>query len=470
MKKMWINFATGKMWIRWVAVALIVVIAFTWIMPSITQIIGVSAEEGDPLSRIYSMLTGTLEDPQTADDYFELANIAIGQRSYETAQEYLEKARSLVDPEDGAAIGEMWLKSASVHVLQGDVENAKICLTKVLENNPESTQAVLLQAQLMIEEGEYNSAVDTMQKYLEQVPGDANTRLTLAQLLESLNRFAEARDQYQSIYELQPDNDSCLLNALRCGFLNADYEETAAAFDAYLSEKLDAAAEYRSVAAFLKAACLMQLARHTEAVEAFRAAIAEGYDEATCYEQMVMCSFDAGDYEGTIQIGEEMIAKQLNPASADVFNQRMGASMMQLARYEEAVDYLSKSIEANSALAGSSYYRGVSYLALEKLAEAVADFTTSIDQNFLPQYCYYNRGVCYVQMLDYDSALNDFEKTLTVGDDENLIQGAKDILWQLVAYYENQAALTAAPEVQTADSITIDEASGEPEAETVPVQ
>ena len=107
---------------------------------------------------------------------------------------------------------------------------------------------------------------------------------------------------------------------------------------------------------------------------------------------------------------------------------------------------------------------------LEKLAEAVADFTTSIDQNFLPQYCYYNRGVCYVQMLDYDSALNDFEKTLSVGDDENLIQGAKDILWQLVAYYENQAALTAAPEVQTADSTTIDEASGEPEAETVPVQ
>jgi tetratricopeptide (TPR) repeat protein len=126
--------------------------------------------------------------------------------------------------------------------------------------------------------------------------------------------------------------------------------------------------------------------------------------------------------------------------------------MMQTARYEEAVESLTQSIERNAGLAGSYYYRGVSLLSLEKYDEAIADFTASIEIGFLPQYCYYNRGVCYIQKVEYDEALNDFEKTLTEGDDPDLIQGAKDILWQLAAYYENQAALTETPEMRVADS------------------
>ena len=240
---------------------------------------------------------------------------------------------------------------------------------------------------------------------------------------------------------------------LRSEILGGKYEETLNSFDEYLNANPDADAEYRGVAAFLKAACLMQLGRYSEAVEGFRAAAEEGYDAATCYEQMVMCGYDGGDYEAAVLAGEEMIALELAPSAEDVFYQRMGASMMQLGCYEEAENYLSKSIEINPDLAGNHYYRGVSYLALEELDKAIADFTVSIDDGFMVQYCYYNRGVCYVQKLDYDSALNDFEKTLTSGEDPALIQGAKDILWQLVAYYENQAAITAVPEAQTAETI-----------------
>jgi len=447
------------------AIALIVTFTLivTTIVPSITQFLGVSAEESDPLTRIYGMLSGTIEDPQTAEEYYELANIAIGQKDFEAALGHLETARGLT--EDAALTGELWLKTATVYALTGDYESAKPALTSALESDPESEQAMLLQAQILISESDFAAAAVTLEKYAELVPTDVNTLLTLAQLYETMSRFAEARAVYQEIYGVQPESDTHLLNALRCGFLNGDYEDTLTGFDQYLADKPDAAAEYRSVALFLRAACLMQLARSEEAIEGFKAAMEAGYDEASCYEQIVMCSFDHGDYESTIAWGAEMIEKDLAPASPDVVYQRMGASMMQLGRYEEAVETLTQCIEINPALPGSHYYRGVSYLSLEKYEEAIADFTASIDEGFLLQFCYYNRGVSYIQLVDYESALDDFGMTLTTGDDPDLIQGAKDILWQLAAYYESQAALTAEPDAQTAGAEALEEAA-EAEAPT----
>ena len=107
-----------------------------------------------------------------------------------------------------------------------------------------------------------------------------------------------------------------------------------------------------------------------------------------------------------------------------------------LERYEEAVGYLTLSIEHGPELIGSYYYRGVSLLSLERYEEAVEDFTRSIEQGYLTQFCYYNRGVCYVQLLDYDSALDDMEMTLTSGDEQTLKDAATNILWQLAQYYE----------------------------------
>ncbi|MDI9505335.1 MAG: tetratricopeptide repeat protein [Clostridiales bacterium] len=435
-----------KKWIRGVSFALVLVLAFLMTSSPLADM----AE----LSRIYDLLSGTIEDPQTGPEYLELANIAIGRKEYKVALKHLEKARQLTDGEDAATLSELWLKSASVQALLGDSEQANSCLAEALALNPESTQALLLRAQLAITAESYEAAVEDLEVYLALAPEDGNTRLTLAQLYEGVGRYADAKDQYQRMADAAEEGggDAHLLNALRCGFLNGDYEESITGFEAYLAGHPQAAADHRSVAQFLRAACLMQLSRWEEAVDGFRAAMDEGYDPASCMEQMMLCSFDAGNFENTIAFAQEMLDKELAPNSEDVFYQRRGIAMMQTARYEEAVESLTQSIERNANLAGSYYYRGVSLLSLEKYDEAIADFTASIESGFLPQYCYYNRGVCYIQKVEYDEALNDFEKTLTEGDDPDLIQGAKDILWQLAAYYENQAALTETPEMRVADS------------------
>ena len=233
------------------------------------------------------------------------------------------------------------------------------------------------------------------------------------------------------------------LNALRCQFLAGEYDKALASFEKFITnQKPDS--PYRPIAAFLRAACLMQLQRFAEAAKGFAEAEEYGYDTATCYDQMIACYFESENYAKVVESGEKLIKLETTILSPAAFYQKMGASLVQLERYEEALEYLGKSMEISPELAGNAYYRGVALLALKRYEEAAADFGKSIEQGFLTQFCYYNRGVCYVQLLNYDGAIEDMGMTLSSGEDEALIEAAKNILWQLAAYYESvQATETA---------------------------
>ena len=151
-------------------------------------------------------------------------------------------------------------------------------------------------------------------------------------------------------------------------------------------------------------------------------------------EQIMLCSFERGEYRQTAQYGLELLETEARLNTPELVYQRLGASMMMLERYEEAVKYLDEAKELGLELTGNAYYRGVSLLALHRYDEAAADFGTSIEQGFLTQFCYYNRGVCYVQLLDYEKAALDMEMTLTSGQDPELIEAAREILLQIEEY------------------------------------
>lgn len=451
------NQSTNSPWKRAVAWILSVTMLGTILFTQADAIYGYASglAEGDPLSRIYSLLQDEIKDPQSYDDYYQLASIAIGKGEYDTALEHLDQCMVLAAEDDDAAKADLWLKKASIFMLKNDDESAQAALSSVLEHDPTSTQALLLRAQMELDRQEYAAAAGDLESYLALVPGDTATRSSLALIYERLERFQDAAACYDAIYALTPEDDSARLNALRSLFLAGDYEKALDGFDAYLAQRKDAATaedgaaapvtdELLATACFLKAACLMQLARYDEAAGAYGEAILKGYDEALCLEQMVACQYAAEDFEGVITSGERLLQLEREPVARDALYQRMGVAAMSLEQYDKAVDYLTKSMESGEGLAGNHYYRGVSLLAEKRYQEAIDDFTLSIEEGFLTQYCYYNRGVCYVQLLDYESVLSDMEMTLTSGDEQSLKDAATDILWQLAQYYENQKAPASA--------------------------
>ncbi len=424
--------------------------------------------EDDPLSRIYSLLQGQIEDPKTYDEYYELATIAIGKGEYDAALSHLDDCEKLADPNDAVQMADLMLKRASLYVLMREYASALPVLARALAFDPQSAQALLLRAQISLEQKEYAAAAHDLQAYLVISPSDNTIRSTLAQVYETLGQYKDASLCYELLRAGLPDDDSHRLNSLRCLFLAGDYEEALQGFDEYLvkyqeteEDSADGVAEQApaeiapdalaATAYFLRAACKMQLTRYGDAVADYARAIQFGYTESLCLEQMVTCAYASEDYGNAIKYGEMLLAVD-NTAALDALYQRMGAAAVSLERYEDAVRYLTSSVEANPDLTGSYYYRGVSLLSLGRAQEAADDFTASIDQGYLTQFCYYNRGVCYIQLLDYEKALDDMEKTLISGDEQSLKDAAKDILWQLAQYYENQK--NSAADGIEADQIT----------------
>ena len=452
------NQSKNKPWRRAVAWILSVTLLSTILFTQFEAISGfasVLAEGGDPLSRIYALLQDEISDPESYDDYYQLASIAIGKGEFETALNHLDQCMTLAAEDDHAALADLWLKKASIYMLKNDAESALSALTSVLQYDPASTQALLLKAQVELDRQDYRGAARDLESYLKLMPNDVSTRSSLALIYEKLERFEDAAACYDSIFALSPEDDSARLNALRSLFLSGNYEKALEGFETYLEEKKSALPtegdttvpvkdELLATACFLKAACLMQLTRYDEATVAYAEAIETGYNEAVCLEQMVTCQYASEDYQGAIESGEKLLQLESTPVAEDALYQRMGVAAMSLEQYDKAIDYLTKSMECNASLTGNHYYRGVSLLAQKRYQEAVEDFTLSIEEDFLTQFCYYNRGVCYVQLLDYESVLSDMEMTLTSGDEESLKKAATDILWQLAQYYENQKAMSPA--------------------------
>lgn len=419
--------------LRALAMALAAALIISLVMPSVTGVRGSGNRQESAGEEIQN------EEAQTqspADAYNLLADLAISEEKYQEAAGYLEKVLELSEGLEDEALSLLCLKTASVYVLSGNADRARQLLDRTLELNEASLEALLLNAQLALEEGDSRKAMEALERYVELAPEDLNTRLSLARLYESLNDYSAAMAEYELLYEKQSSDESHYLNALRCSFLSGNYEEALGKFDRYL-EKTSQDSDYYSVALFLRAACVMQLGRLDEAEEGFRQAIDFGYDEGACIEQIMLCSFERGEYQQTAQYGVELLETGARLNTPELMYQRLGASMMLLERYEEAVKYLDEAEKLGLELTGNAYYRGVSLLALHRYEEAAADFTTSIEQGFLTQFCYYNRGVCYVQLLDYDKAAQDMEMTLASGQDAELIEAAQGIILQIEEYNRN---------------------------------
>ena len=236
------NQSTIRPWKRAVAWTLSVTILGTVLLQSdaIYGYASVLAEGGDPLSRIYSLLQDEISDPESYDDYYQLASIAIGKGEYDTALNHLDQCMALAAEDDNAALADLWLKKASIYMLKNDAESALTALSSVLEHDPASTQALLLRAQVELDHQNYMGAIEDLENYLELVPNDISTRSSLALVYERLERFEDAAACYDSVFALSPEDDSARLNALRNLFLAGNYEKALKGFDAYLEDKRSA--------------------------------------------------------------------------------------------------------------------------------------------------------------------------------------------------------------------------------------
>ena len=229
---------------------------------TLTNITGLYAAGQDPVSRIYSAVTG---NPRTSGEYAERAGEKITQGDYTGALEDYEKARSLTD--DAGTLSTLWLRTASVCVITGDDSGARSATDAALEANPSSAQGMLLSAQLYLADGDADNAATAMEAYVALMPEDTSSRASLAQIYEDAGRYTEAAAVYEALFENEPTEVDYRTGTMRCLFEAGEFQ-TLVAF----AEKTDTST-LQTEARQLLGIAFVQLGRSEEAVEELTQAI-----------------------------------------------------------------------------------------------------------------------------------------------------------------------------------------------------
>lgn len=410
------------------------------------------SDASESLDRIYSILQGSLTNPTTYDDYYQLASISIGKGDYAKAMEELDKCLELADKADPAAFADVWTKKGSLYALQNKYDKAISSLGKALNYDPKAQQALLLRAQIYIEQNKYDKAIGDLEEYVKTMPDDASTLTTLAQLYEATGSYEKARGCYEQLYAKDPTDGTQRLNSLRCAFLLKKYKDALTGLDEYLGGETRAA----GIATTEPAASINQNAaagttEQTE-VEDTAGAVEEPGADATkapvetpadesgdgigATETVATAVPSAGDanalpaqadYAHYLRALCHMQFSQFDLAVTDLTDalslgydealcfEQMTACDYALGKHEQVLEYGEKLIALNkSATALDVLYQrmGVSAMTLEKTEEAVGYLAKSLELNAALAGSHYYRGLCLLTLKKYEDAIKDFTASI----------------------------------------------------------
>jgi len=377
------------------------------------------------IERVGMLLKALGRQPETAEEFEEVASMYVGRGDYAEAAVLYEDSINATDASDTDTLATLELKLGSAYVLSGDMENSEASYLRALGYDDTLALANLLLAQIYYEEERYEEAAVQIDAYLQLVPNDTDNRTLLGNLYESMGQYDLALGEYLAAYQLTKSADDCI-DVARAALLSGDYEMGNRYLSIYLEDNEDPDGSVH----YLRGASLMGQEDYASAQADILEAIELGYpDAADCYVQLTLCTYMQGDYESTLLYGAQAEALWETPDAECL--QRMGLSEMQLGDYEAAVDYLRQSAEANPELTEDYYYIATGCLLIGDYEGARSAYGTAIENGYLLQECYYNRAICSLQLEDYESAAYDLLACLGEGDDETIITSAREILEQL---------------------------------------
>ena len=264
--------------------------------------------------------------------------------------------------------------------------------------------------------GDTDGATEDVRKYIELDGGDPTIMASLGQLYESAEEPARAAECYAMAVETDVH---AYVDRARCLLMTEDFAGARKSLEAFRS--LSAEDKDGEVSSMF-GVCLMNDGEYTEAAEAFRTAAQQGYaTPQLMYEQAMMCSYIAGDYETAVKDGAKTIemkkAAGESVASTEILT---GACHLVLGEFSEAEAAIQTAVDEDPDLEDTRYYLGVCAMSREDYEKAAGFFTESIEREESVTACLYNRAVCRLNLDDIDGAKEDFALIVERDDDQDL--------------------------------------------------
>ncbi|MBQ6602402.1 MAG: tetratricopeptide repeat protein [Eubacterium sp.] len=383
------------------------------------------------MDRVWKYLKTLGGNPKTYEEYEVYAQVAIGREDFASAETYLKGCIETYTGDD-AHLAYLYLRLASICILEQKTESASAMLDKALELDSSLAAAYYLKGQLAAEAGDGETAVSCFRKYINSQDSDPAVTASLGSVFEALDDTQTAVSCYTAGIDAGTNDPQLYAGRARCRLLAGENTAAKADLDVYFSMTEE---DPEGQPAAMMGVCLMEEGAYEEAAAHFRKSVADGYaDPALIYSQLVVCEFACGDYENAVKDGVAAIdgLKKLGMDTADA-EFWTGLSYLAQNKYKGAYAHLTQAKEKNEDYPDINYYLGVCLLAQEDYETAVGCFSFSIERGEQVTSSFYNRAVCFLKLGLDDQAKADLESGVALGDDPELTEQAQLVLDSLAA-------------------------------------
>ena len=309
------------------------------------------------------------------------------------------------DNEQTQALINSDLAEALKHPIElNDAYRKAVYQEKLEQKRKEKLFALGEKAEKQIADGEYRKSVATLDELLGEVTDEEadiwQLRIIRAQLL-----FSDG--------QIEKSSDAC-------------------------TEVIEAGEDEGGTCSFIRSLIKIADEDYEGAREDLLGALENGYtQEDVCSVHLAYCDYYLEDYESVLRYTASARAQGISDKYEYTILYLEAMSQLQLARYEDSIDSITKLLEMEEDSDGSlHYYRGVCYLALEDYKTAAeafkaaekAGFGNSKDDGTKKTMLLYNMGVAAAGCDDPEEAKRYMKQVVSRDDDKTLAEAAQNLL------------------------------------------
>jgi protein O-GlcNAc transferase len=286
---------------------------------------------------------------------------------------------------------------------QGKTKQAALTAQKVLEIDPNNTDAYLTLSTCQKDQAFYDDIVETCRKIISIDPTIAEAHCNLGYALNKTKKYKEAIASFDYAIELNPQFADAFLN---------------------------------------RGNALNNLKRHDEALAAYNMALAAKPNSAEAWLSRGNIFSELNRYDEAFAAYDKALS--IKPDLAEAWLGR-GNIFSELKRYDEAFAAYDKALSIKPDLAEAWLGRGNVFYDLKRYDEAIAAFDTALALKPDLENAWHGRGNVFYDLKRYDEAIAAFDKALALKPDlENAWHGRGNVFYDLKLYDEAIAAFDKA--------------------------
>ena len=376
----------------------------------------------DRLRRMRAVLR-LLGTPDTFDEYYLAASVAIADENYSEAARHTEKCVELYEGSD-RRLAELYVRLGCLYGLEDDWRSAGEAFSEAYSLDRENSSAILMLVESYLRQGEYVQALEAMETYGQAEPLSAAQLNAVATMQLSLGKTQEAIESCTAALDME-DADRAELLYLRAQAYLSLGETAKALADAQAYAE---AGGSEDEAATMQAIVLEDAEDYAGALQVYLQMIERGEAAPGIYELAIERAYLIGDYETMLTLCEQVRQLELSDEVALPFIKWSGVARLELGAYDEALKDIAAYLEKVPENPEILYLRGLAYMGTEHYRSAIGDFTAAMASEELMDKCLYNRALCWLLRDNSEKATADFSTILERNADPEAVAMTRALL------------------------------------------